>query len=116
MTGKAMAYTGAPINGGEGPLSRHPRSALADLVLRLLLVAACRRTAARPRKSPTASAMTEADGTFTITFIAKPDLSVPEKDEPTFHFTVHADVTDSTRRNALVRSRRASATPLCKPI
>jgi len=41
-------------------------------------------------------AMTEADGTFPIQFLAKPDLSVPEKDEPIFRYTVHADVTDTT--------------------
>ncbi|MFP6668855.1 MAG: MG2 domain-containing protein, partial [Pirellulales bacterium] len=39
---------------------------------------------------------TEADGTFTIEFTAKADPSVPEKDEPTFHFAVYADVTDIT--------------------
>ena len=38
----------------------------------------------------------EADGSFTVTFTAKPDLSVPEKDDPHFHFTVYADVTDTT--------------------
>ncbi|EMI16880.1 alpha-2-macroglobulin domain protein [Rhodopirellula maiorica SM1] len=37
-----------------------------------------------------------ADGSFEITFDAKPDLSVPEESEPTFQFTVYADVTDST--------------------
>ena len=42
------------------------------------------------------SATTEANGTFKVEFIAKPDLSVPEKDEPTFHFRVYADVTDTT--------------------
>lgn len=42
------------------------------------------------------TAMTEADGTFPIKFVAKPDLTVPEKDEPTFHYTIHADVTDTT--------------------
>lgn len=41
------------------------------------------------------NAMTEADGTFPITFVAKPDKTVPEKDEPIFRFTVHADVTDT---------------------
>ena len=39
---------------------------------------------------------TEVDGSFPIQFLAKPDLSVPEKDEPTFRFTVYADVTDTT--------------------
>ena len=41
-------------------------------------------------------AMTEADGSFPIQFLAKPDLTVPEKDEPTFSYTVYADVTDTT--------------------
>jgi uncharacterized protein YfaS (alpha-2-macroglobulin family) len=40
-------------------------------------------------------AQTETDGGFKIEFIAKPDPKVPEKDEPTFVFEVHADVTDS---------------------
>jgi RNA polymerase sigma factor (sigma-70 family) len=39
---------------------------------------------------------TGADGSFTIKFEAKPDLSLPEKTEPTFSFNVYADVTDST--------------------
>jgi uncharacterized protein YfaS (alpha-2-macroglobulin family) len=38
---------------------------------------------------------TETDGSFKIEFAAKPDPKVPEKDEPTFIFQVHADVTDS---------------------
>ena len=38
---------------------------------------------------------TAADGSFVIEFTAKPDPHVPEKDEPTFVFSVHADVTDS---------------------
>jgi len=42
------------------------------------------------------SLVTEPDGSFTISFTAKPDLSVAEKDEPIFHYTVHADVTDTT--------------------
>ena len=42
------------------------------------------------------SLVTKPDGSFTIKFTAKPDLSVPEKDEPIFRYTVHADVTDTT--------------------
>ena len=38
---------------------------------------------------------TGVDGTFTIEFIARPDLAVLEKDEPTFNFEITADVTDS---------------------
>ena len=42
------------------------------------------------------TAVTQADGGFVIDFDAKPDAAVAEKDEPTFHYTVHADVTDTT--------------------
>jgi uncharacterized protein YfaS (alpha-2-macroglobulin family) len=41
-------------------------------------------------------AVTGLDGSFKVSFVARPDSSVPEKDEPTFHFTVYADVTDSS--------------------
>ncbi|MBM4164761.1 MAG: hypothetical protein FJ222_10040, partial [Lentisphaerae bacterium] len=42
------------------------------------------------------TALTGSDGTFAVTFTALPDLSVSEKTEPTFTFTVTADVTDTT--------------------
>lgn len=42
------------------------------------------------------TAVTEANGTFKISFIAKPDTSVAEESEPTFHFSIYADVTDTT--------------------
>lgn len=38
---------------------------------------------------------TGSDGSFTIEFLAKPDPKVPEKDEPTFVYSITADVTDS---------------------
>ena len=38
---------------------------------------------------------TSVDGTFRISFNAKPDVTIPEKHEPTFHFSVYADVTDT---------------------
>jgi len=41
------------------------------------------------------TATTALDGTFPVEFTAKPDRSVPEKDEPTFRFTIYADVTDT---------------------
>jgi hypothetical protein len=42
------------------------------------------------------TSLTTADGTFDIKFVAKPDASVPEQSEPTFRYTVYADVTDTT--------------------
>ena len=41
------------------------------------------------------TARTETDGSFKIEFTARPDPRVPEKDEPTFAFSINADVTDS---------------------
>ncbi|MBN1419989.1 MAG: carboxypeptidase regulatory-like domain-containing protein, partial [Planctomycetes bacterium] len=41
------------------------------------------------------SATTAVDGSFEIAFVARPDPSVLEKDEPIFRFTIHADVTDT---------------------
>ncbi|MEQ1827108.1 MAG: MG2 domain-containing protein, partial [Pirellula sp.] len=38
---------------------------------------------------------TEADGSFKVSFVAKPDRTVPESDSPSFRYTVVADVTDS---------------------
>ncbi len=42
------------------------------------------------------TATTAVDGSFPIEFTAKPDLSVSEKDEPTFRYVAYADVTDTT--------------------
>jgi 5-hydroxyisourate hydrolase-like protein (transthyretin family) len=42
------------------------------------------------------TAMTAANGTFDIQFTAKPDLSVAEESEPTFNYSIHADVIDTT--------------------
>ena len=41
-------------------------------------------------------AVTAADGSFEVKFVARPDLSVSEQDEPVFEYTVYADVTDTT--------------------
>ena len=38
---------------------------------------------------------TAADGTFSVEFTARPDPAAREQDEPTFHYTVSADVTDA---------------------
>jgi uncharacterized protein YfaS (alpha-2-macroglobulin family) len=38
---------------------------------------------------------TELDGSFKIEFVAKPDFSIAETNEPTFVFKIYADVTDN---------------------
>jgi uncharacterized protein YfaS (alpha-2-macroglobulin family) len=42
------------------------------------------------------TATTDADGNFTVTFTARPDPGVPEKEDPSFRYSVSADVTDTT--------------------
>jgi uncharacterized protein YfaS (alpha-2-macroglobulin family) len=42
------------------------------------------------------TAMTAANGTFDVQFTARPDLSVSEESEPTFNYTIYADVIDTT--------------------
>ncbi len=59
------------------------------------------------------TATSGSDGAFTIAFLAAPDLSAPEKTEPTFTFQVYADVTDSTgETRSDSRSVRAGYTAL----
>ncbi len=59
------------------------------------------------------TAVTENDGSFTVKFVAKADPSAREKDEPTFEFTVHADVTDTTgETRSTQRSVRVGYTAL----
>jgi hypothetical protein len=94
VPGKAAAYTGAAVGGAKvkyrvvrevryppwffefcwwRPVPRQPAQEIAHGAL-----------------------TTEADGTFTVPFTAAPDRSVPEADEPTFRYTVTAEVTDGT--------------------
>ncbi len=42
------------------------------------------------------TARTGVDGTFTVEFIAKPDLAISPTNEPTFVYSITAEVTDST--------------------
>jgi uncharacterized protein YfaS (alpha-2-macroglobulin family) len=95
MTGKATAYTGASINGAKVRyrVTREVRWPAWFYDYYWWRMPPNRGVA---QEIAHGTAMTEADGTFPVTFTARPDLSVPEKDEPTFHFTVHADVTDSS--------------------
>ena len=93
LQGKATAYTGAAIDGAK----------VRWRVVRQVRYPAWWYWYCWWRTPQTASqeiargtATTEPDGTFDIGFTARPDLSVPEKDEPTFVFNVSADVTDTT--------------------
>jgi len=93
LQGKAMAYTGAAIDGAK----------VRWRVVRQVRFPRWWDRAYWWRPMPPTPSQeiahgvttTGADGSFTIEFVARPDLSVSEKDEPVFNFTVYADVTDT---------------------
>jgi uncharacterized protein YfaS (alpha-2-macroglobulin family) len=95
ISGKATAYTGAPIGGAKlrYRVTREVRWPIWFYDCCWWRIPPHRGAA---QEIAHGTGITEADGSFTIKFIARPDLSVPEKDEPTFHYTVYADVTDTT--------------------
>ena len=93
VTGQAMAYTGAAIDGA--PVQYR--------VVRQVRMPwwwgwGWRRGGWPQRQDEqeiaNGSVRTGNDGRFEIVFTAAPDLQVPEADEPTFEFAIHADVTD----------------------
>jgi uncharacterized protein YfaS (alpha-2-macroglobulin family) len=92
VPGKATAYTGAPIGGAKVGWR---------VARRVRVPAWCwRGRGAAPAPPLQAIAQGEAttasDGSFKVHFVAQPDPSVREADEPFFEFQVHADVTDTT--------------------
>ena len=93
VQGKAMAYTGAAVDGAKVRWRVVRR-------VRYPIWWSWRFWWMPPRPEPEqeiahGTATTAADGTFDVKFVARPDLSVSEKDEPIFHYTVSADVTDT---------------------
>ena len=93
LEGKAMAYTGAAVGGAKIRYRVVRQVRYPDWWYWCFCLADARNRARR--RSPTARPRPQADGSFKIQFIAKPDLSVAEKDEPVFQYEVSADVTDT---------------------
>ncbi|MGA2253985.1 MAG: MG2 domain-containing protein, partial [Thermoguttaceae bacterium] len=93
LEGKAMAYTGAAVGGAKIRYHvvrqvRYPDWWYWSFFWRS-------PTNSGSQEIAHGTAETQADGSFKIQFIAKPDLSVPEKDEPIFRYEISADVTDT---------------------
>ncbi len=94
VTGHALAYTGAPVDG----------AAVKWRVLRQVRYPDWWGWCFWWRPSATGgsqeiahgSATTDAEGRFTIPFVARPDSAVAADQEPTFRFSVMADITDAT--------------------
>ncbi|EEF58020.1 MG2 domain-containing protein, partial [Pedosphaera parvula] len=93
LQGHAMSYTGAAVDGANVQLR-----VVREVQYPIWWGYYSWRRPMRNESSQEilhATVKTEVDGSFKVEFTAKPDLSVPEKDEPTFQFKVYADVTDS---------------------
>jgi len=92
VPGRATAYTGAAIGGAKVAwrVVRQVRFPIWCWWARWIYPLAQAQAIAH------GTAVTESDGSFSVLFTAKPDLSIPEEDEPIFEYRVHADVTDTT--------------------
>ncbi|TWU07563.1 alpha-2-macroglobulin family protein [Stieleria varia] len=93
LTGHATAYSGAPMNGAT----------VSYRVVREVRYPGwwywrCWWAPPLANSQEISHGTTEVgdDGTYKISFVAKPDASVPLESEPTFRYTVFADVTDTT--------------------
>jgi uncharacterized protein YfaS (alpha-2-macroglobulin family) len=91
LTGRAMSYTGAAVDNAE---------------VRYHVVREVRMPwwwgwwrggwpGNERQEMAHGTTRTASDGSFSLEFNARPDLKVPEKDEPSFVFHLTADVTDS---------------------
>jgi len=92
VTGKAAAYTGASIGGAQVQwrVVRQVRYPAWNWWARWYYPTSASQAIAH------GTSITETDGSFRVTFKAKPDLSVAEEQEPVFAFAIYADVTDTT--------------------
>ena len=91
LSGNATAYTGAPIDDGKVKFR----------VVREVRYPRCwyywgRSAVSESREITHGRVKTDETGKFDISFIAHPDRSADRKDDPTFIYSVYADVTDST--------------------
>ena len=113
VPGTATAYTGAAIGGAQVQwrVVRQVRFPFWCWWARWIYPSANEQAIAH------GSTVTETNGSFSITFTAKPDLSILEEDEPIFLYQIHADVTDTTgETRSDVHTVRAGYTALAATI
>lgn len=94
VPGKAMQYNGVPVGGAKVAYRvtrevRYPDWFREYCWWRPMIGQPAQEIAS-------GTVLSELDGSFTVPFTAAPDLSVSPKDEPSFSYTVTADVTDTT--------------------
>jgi hypothetical protein len=95
VTGKAMSYTGAPIQGASVRYRVVRQVRWPDW---FMVCYGWRIAPFLGQSQEIANGWTETrdDGAFECQFIARPDRSVPESDDPIFTYSVTVDVTDGT--------------------
>lgn len=94
VPGKATSYTGVPIGGAKVQYR-----VVREVRWPPWFWEYCwwRPMPSRPAQEIAhGTATTDADGSFAVGFVARPDPSVPASDDPSFRYTVTADVTDTT--------------------
>jgi uncharacterized protein YfaS (alpha-2-macroglobulin family) len=94
LVGQATGYTGAAISSAKVRYRvvrevRYPQWCYSYFWWRM-------PTMGESQEIAHGTAITGADGKFPISFVARADKSVAEKDEPIFRYTISADVTDTT--------------------
>ncbi|MFC1763118.1 alpha-2-macroglobulin [Planctomycetota bacterium] len=94
VSGRATAFTGAAIGGAEVRWRVERRATFPDWCWWASYM--WPPHAQSEQNIGQGTATTAADGSFNVTFITKPNLAIPEKDEPVFTFRIVADVTDTT--------------------
>jgi hypothetical protein len=110
LEGKAIGYSGAAVGGGRVRYRVVRQVRYPDWWFWCFWWRMPQNTS---QEIAHGTAVTEPDGSFAVEFPAKPDLSVSEKDEPVFDFTVYADVTDTTgETRSAERSIRVGYTAL----
>jgi len=92
LTGRALAYTGAPVDGAQVEWRVMREVRYPDWCYWYFWRGGAPGGGAQAIAR--GSATTDAEGRFTVAFTALPDSSVPADREPVFRFTVTGDVTD----------------------
>lgn len=95
VKGKAMSYTGAPIQGARVRYRIVRQVRWPDW---FMFCYGWRIAPFMGRSQEIANGWTETgdDGSFACTFVARPDRSVPESEDPIFTYAITTDVTDGT--------------------
>ncbi len=95
VTGHAIGYTGVPVQAGEVRY-RVVRRVRWSIWFESMFAWRIQPIGGNEQEIAQGWTQTKPDGSFEVSFVAKPDREVPEEDSPTFQYEVIADVTDGT--------------------